>query len=253
METINNVASAAANLILGEGNTSKEPISGAKGDVARGEPYDAGNLETPGQQQVEKRLELGDSDIKPSETAAVTTHSSSGGTLEGHEADDKTIEGKEPIEKNNKGKEPIETIIKGKETTEKTLGSEDKQDASDPPSPKGPGPRSLPVLAKENNGDAGRIDDEQKSKAKTDEAAKITTDETPDAGSKEPAQEYVKSTGFAAEGGDFDATKPGAGKEADRLLGKDGAAHSDSDHAEKHSSKSKPSLGERIKAKLHKH
>jgi hypothetical protein len=29
-------------------------------------------------------------------------------------------------------------------------------------------------------------------------------------------EKYVKSSGFAAEGGDFDATKPGAGKEADR-------------------------------------
>ncbi|CAH0043960.1 unnamed protein product [Clonostachys solani] len=242
METINNVASAAAKVILGEGNTSKEPISGAKGDVTQGEPYDAGNLETPGQQQVEKRLELGESDLKPSETAAVTTHPSSGGPLEGQEADGKTTERKEPIEKTTKGKEAIE----------KTPESDNNPDESDPPSPTGPGPRPLPVLAKEHNGDAGRIDDQQ-SKAKTDEAAKVTPDETSDAGSKAPAQEYVKSTGFAAEGGDFDATKPGAGKEADRLLGKGGAAHSDSDHPEKHSSKSKPSLGERIKAKLHKH
>lgn len=29
-------------------------------------------------------------------------------------------------------------------------------------------------------------------------------------------QQYVKSSGLAAEGGDFDASKPGAGKEADR-------------------------------------
>ena len=36
--------------------------------------------------------------------------------------------------------------------------------------------------------------------------------------SKEPGTgtQYVKSTGVKAEGGDFDATKPGAGKEADR-------------------------------------
>ncbi|CAI6085250.1 unnamed protein product [Clonostachys chloroleuca] len=233
METITNVASAAAKAILGEGNTSKEPISGAKGDVTQGEPYDAGNLETPGQQQVEKRLELGDSDLKPSETAAVTTHPSSGGPLERQEADEKTTE--------------------GKEVAEKTPESEKDLDESDPPSPKGPGPRPLPVLAKEHNGDAGRIDDDKNSKENADEAAKVTPDETSDAGSKAPVQEYVKSTGFAAEGGDFDATKPGAGREADRLLGKDGATHNESDHTEKHSSKSKPSLGERIKAKLHKH
>uniref|UniRef100_A0A8H7N4V8 Uncharacterized protein n=1 Tax=Bionectria ochroleuca TaxID=29856 RepID=A0A8H7N4V8_BIOOC len=117
METINNVASAAAKAILGEGNASKEPISGAKGDVAQGEPYDAGNLETPGQQQVEKRLELGDSDLKPSETAAVTTHPSSGGPLERHEEDEKTIEGKEPIEKTSKGKEVTEKTPKPRKTS----------------------------------------------------------------------------------------------------------------------------------------
>ncbi|KAK7213488.1 hypothetical protein V2G26_020666 [Clonostachys chloroleuca] len=120
METITNVASAAAKAILGEGNTSKEPISGAKGDVTQGEPYDAGNLETPGQQQVEKRLELGDSDLKPSETAAVTTHPSSGGPLERQEADEKTTE--------------------GKEVAEKTPESEKDLDESDPHPQRVPGP-----------------------------------------------------------------------------------------------------------------
>lgn len=38
---------------------------------------------------------------------------------------------------------------------------------------------------------------------------------------KEPrgtGEQWVKTTGFAADGGDFDVTKPGAGKEADRML-----------------------------------
>lgn len=29
-------------------------------------------------------------------------------------------------------------------------------------------------------------------------------------------EQYVKTTGLAADGGNFDATKPGAGREADR-------------------------------------
>ncbi|RVD88522.1 uncharacterized protein DFL_002704 [Arthrobotrys flagrans] len=36
---------------------------------------------------------------------------------------------------------------------------------------------------------------------------------------------YEKSTGLAAEGGDFDATRPGAGREADRLMAEKGIAH----------------------------
>jgi hypothetical protein len=35
---------------------------------------------------------------------------------------------------------------------------------------------------------------------------------------------YVKSTGFAADGGDFDAKRPGAGREADRLREEQGLA-----------------------------
>lgn len=44
MDTINNVAAAASKTIFGDGSDKKEPVSGAKGDVSKGEPYDAGNL-----------------------------------------------------------------------------------------------------------------------------------------------------------------------------------------------------------------
>ncbi|KAK7608533.1 hypothetical protein BKA81DRAFT_407495 [Phyllosticta paracitricarpa] len=35
---------------------------------------------------------------------------------------------------------------------------------------------------------------------------------------KGTGEKHIKSTGFSADGGDFDASKPGAGREADRLL-----------------------------------
>lgn len=47
LETLNNLASSAAKAVWGDSNdaeTHKEPISGATGDVSKGEPYDAGNL-----------------------------------------------------------------------------------------------------------------------------------------------------------------------------------------------------------------
>lgn len=44
MDTINNLASTAAKAVWGEGDANKEPVSGVKGDVSKGEPYDAGNL-----------------------------------------------------------------------------------------------------------------------------------------------------------------------------------------------------------------
>jgi hypothetical protein len=42
METINNIASAAAKAVWGE--NKEEPVSGKQGNVAAGEPYDAGNM-----------------------------------------------------------------------------------------------------------------------------------------------------------------------------------------------------------------
>jgi len=79
-------------------------------------------------------------------------------------------------------------------------------------------------------------------------------------------EKYVKSSGMSADGGDFDAAKPGAGKEADRLLETKGIHHSsvadskvtDSKESSKEDiagagkeGKEKRSLKEKIKAKLH--
>lgn len=47
IETINQLATSAAKAVWGDSSTDethKEPISGATGDVSKGEPYDAGNL-----------------------------------------------------------------------------------------------------------------------------------------------------------------------------------------------------------------
>lgn len=53
METVNSMAAAAAKAVWGENNTTatannethgQEPISGAQGDVSKGEPFDKGNI-----------------------------------------------------------------------------------------------------------------------------------------------------------------------------------------------------------------
>ena len=46
----------------------------------------------------------------------------------------------------------------------------------------------------------------------------MSSDDAEGSEEKGTGQEHVKTTGFASEGGDFDATKPGAGKEAEREL-----------------------------------
>lgn len=83
-------------------------------------------------------------------------------------------------------------------------------------------------------------------------------------------EKHVKSTGVAADGGDFDATAPGAGREALRLLDAQGVHHGQdkgpqrlqsttpgkpsigiSTAKDHHPPDDKPSLGEKIKEKLH--
>jgi len=72
-------------------------------------------------------------------------------------------------------------------------------------------------------------------------------------------EKYVKSTGMAADGGDFDAAKPGAGKEADRLLETKGVQREapgktgDGDHDPLEDKINKPGLKEKLTSKLHSH
>lgn len=76
-------------------------------------------------------------------------------------------------------------------------------------------------------------------------------------------EKYVKSTGLAAEGGDFDAAAPGAGKEAQRLIDEKGLPQGEVSHhhhlptkSHSHSSSSHDQgghggVGEKLKEKLH--
>lgn len=82
----------------------------------------------------------------------------------------------------------------------------------------GPGPRPIAEVAKEYGGDAGNAKPQGSGKregAKDDEEGDGPQKTSSGEGSGE---QYVKSSGLKADGGDFDATKPGAGREADRKL-----------------------------------
>lgn len=253
------MANAAAKAVWGEGQTNREPISGAKGDVARGEPYDAGNMETPYQERLEN--DLGSN--TGSKTAENTTESEPAGrTTESTSFEN--VARSAPI-----GKTTEATPATTSHTENSAYASTDspaqqeQQEAGllNEADLKGTGPRPLEVVAKENGGDAspksGSPDNVGRSENTLDSA--VSGENVVEADSKGTGEEYVKASGLAADGGDFDATKPGAGREADRLLEQKGVhredaagpgGHSGSSHGDQ---KDKPSLGERIKAKFHKH
>ncbi|KAK4239987.1 hypothetical protein C8A03DRAFT_13643 [Achaetomium macrosporum] len=149
----------------------------------------------------------------------------------------------------------------------------------------GPGPRPLEDIAREHGGDGGAAKPESVSQSGSSEqgqragqeegveghrrrdSGKSLGSEAGEAGEGGVTElagmggkgvggeEYVRSSGLKADGGDFDAARPGAGKEADRLLeekgvhlGKETGHGQEADHA----GKEKHSLKDKIKAKLHK-
>jgi len=169
----------------------------------------------------------------------------------------------------NPSTDPKEAAIKS--NVDDTGDGMDKSE--NPDKVDGPGPRPINEVAKEFGGDAGN--------AKPDASASTSNQHVDKGGNAEGAndddgpqktshgegtgEKYVKSSGLQADGGDFDATNPGAGKEADRLLekkgvhrevdtrGDDAAAESSHGDAAGHAEhKEKMSLADKIKSKLHK-
>lgn len=129
----------------------------------------------------------------------------------------------------------------------------------------GPGPKPLVDVAREHGGDAGNTgvttSSGDKSKAK---AAESDDPNDPHAAShgEGTGEKYIKSTGLAADGGDFDVTNAGAGREADRLLEEKGIhttkgpGGSPDDHPTSTGgadTTEKKSLKDKIKDKLHRH
>jgi len=289
METVNNLTSAASCAIWGENNTQsseggREPVSGETGDVKSGEPYDAGNLD--------RSTNPEPTDTKPTNaeensatTSSTTTdapgNTASTGPIRSEHETDKTgvtsahepssgVSSDKPTSSNdNSGPGAAPSVgadpASGAQTTQKQQGAdrpheepgheenqaikETKAEAEEAQNvdTDGPGPQSLEDKAK-NGGAAGAgssgSDDDGPQKESHGEGT---------------GEQYVKSSGMKADGGDFDAANPGAGREADRLLETKGIHHTapgegppqgaDDAGAEK---SGKPSLGEKIKAKLHK-
>ncbi|RKU44197.1 hypothetical protein DL546_001435 [Coniochaeta pulveracea] len=134
---------------------------------------------------------------------------------------------------------------------------------TNPEKVKGPGPRPVAEVAKEHGGDAGKATGNEKVAAADDEDDGDGPQKT--SHGEGTGEKYVKTSGLAADGGDFDATKPGAGREADRLLETKGVHRDVSDPNkpaavdksagtsghEEH--KEKTSLKDKIKDKLHRH
>lgn len=272
METVNNIATAAAKAVWGDNTRDgQEPVSGQQGDTSKGEPFDKGNIEEPSTAASKDTTGTTSTSSKNADTTNAAEFSKTTGTAA--ESDDVP---------DNK-----QTNLKAKDTANDTShGQNDTRDPEDPQThPKnnptdvddtgdgvkegqkldGPGPKPLIDIAKKNGGDAG-ADETTEGDAKPGSAEDDEDPNSPRAKSKGEGtgEQYVKSSGLKADGGDFDATKPGAGREADRLLEEKGVHHGPQEPKADPSAgadssgtgtadKEKKSFGAKIKEKLHRH
>jgi hypothetical protein len=120
---------------------------------------------------------------------------------------------KKPTEETENRTETLASTTETPESTDEPDSNATQRD--DAPDVTGSGPKPLAEIAKEHGGDAGNLQPGSDASSKGEAVGAIVAqDENPD--SKGTGEKYVKTTGLAADGGDFDATKPGAGREADR-------------------------------------
>ncbi|RYP81963.1 hypothetical protein DL769_001807 [Monosporascus sp. CRB-8-3] len=333
METINSVAAAAARAVWGENTTQQqhgdEPVSGQTGNTAKGEPYDAGNLDEPEnkttggavlgenitrQQHGDEPLsgqtgnttkgepyDAGNLDEPENKPTGVVAIDKPENKTTGVTHDEKPLTGQNDSAEFAKSTGTATTTestpdhpstdFKTRDVpTDTTQGQNDVRDPEDPhTNPKSaptdvdntgeglskaqkleePGPKPLEAVAKEHGGDAGNTGrTPTSSPSRVNEASTNAANETasgddvnsPRSQNKREGsgEHYVRSTGLRADGGDFDVTKPGAGREADRLMEEKGIHNPNGDNPKEgvsteSKSGEKKGLGQKIKDKLHRH
>ncbi|KAE9373580.1 hypothetical protein N431DRAFT_544550 [Stipitochalara longipes BDJ] len=275
METVNNLASAASRAIWGEGaangaqskeneTNGQEPLSGETGNVEAGEPYDKGNAE-PTPTHSEPKPTVGE----PASTASSSaTEEPKISTLTSNPKVTDTTATNTTDNKPSSAEPVTADLSSAPQNTQKQQGAD--RPAAEPSSEEhdriketkkqaeeaaaidtsGPGPKSLEEKARDNG---GAVDAGGKTEGEGDGPQKESHGEG-------TGEKYVKSSGVKADGGDFDAANPGAGREADRLLEEKGIHHelgaggspaSTEEVGGKDEKAGKTKLRDKIKEKLH--
>lgn len=260
METVGKVYHAASNAVFGEEHqtSGEEPVSGQTGRGTATDPYDAGNAEEQAKET-------------PQETTQQTTEDNKLGSTE-----QSSTLGNDP-------KDPKDTFQRSEARAEPDAPSDAVSGGlvGHPSSGANPTPKQQGADKPLDQPSEKQTSSIQDRKATTEDvqdptssgaaSSSHTTGQDSSSGAKSTdtthkeeqgtGEKYVKSSGFAAEGGDFDATNPGAGREADRLLGHHGEGHTTSGAGagESHTSSAngdagahdKPKMMTKMKEKLH--
>ncbi|AEO58074.1 hypothetical protein MYCTH_2305109 [Thermothelomyces thermophilus ATCC 42464] len=274
METISKAASAASKAIRGENRAhGEEPVSGKMGNVAAGEPYDAGNMDpkdaagasTPSQQEgaataarttgttvpepmtkpePEAATKPRFVDERPTTTTTTTTtedpaapaksapsaHGVRGDSTKAQSdtrppdasASSTAAAGDEPPSQSRRSTGDAtmvspKTLERDNDNNDNNNENREEEGAGRAVNLQGPGPRPLEQVAREHGGDAGAVAaSEPAGGHQRRDSGKGLGAEDEGAARGKGEDEYFRSSGLAADGGDFDASRRGAGREADR-------------------------------------
>ncbi|EMR85194.1 putative glycine-rich cell wall structural protein 1 protein [Botrytis cinerea BcDW1] len=297
----------AANATIVPETKGTEPISGELGDTKKGEPYDLGNADSTTTQNTLSTT-ISDSTATPTDTNTSTLSPPGLGA----KPLDPTIASPTPDTLSHTLSEthiaPLSSTEPDTSSSSSLKPTSEKPFISEhinPNLPDAPVGKPLSTSASSSTTENKAIDlstagpkplseirgaaatereqeKEQEKPSSTANAQGVPTDlqpvdETSGSGTETgtgTGEKYIKSSGVQADGGDFDATRPGAGKEADRLLGKEGVASTgavgetgrgstetgseeEHEHEHEHGDGKKEGklthLKEKIKEKLHKH
>lgn len=267
METLSNAANSASKMIWG-GKTGdattesgQEPISGEQGKGTVEEPFDRGNEENPTSNAT--------SSTDPTETPGPSLHSAAAGDSlrPEHETDKTGVVGGMGNDLKASDVRPTEACSNPGAAPESAVSPMQKQQDAERPgdTPTGEGAEGVKekeegeqVLKKDPNDHSGEpmyMHDAPKTQAERRESKVGNAGGQEHGKEKGTGEQWVKTSGLAADGGDFDATKPGAGREADRLMEQKGI-HKTSlgeklEPSNNGGEKEKVGLSEKIKNKLH--
>jgi len=223
METINNVVSGATKVIWGEPNTAgtagEEPVSGQTGAGTATKPFDQGNqsentpsMDTTNTTSPEHNPATADSTPKQKQQGG-DRPTEEPGSRETAAINDKT-QAAEDTQNQAKSPSDSQTQITSDEQREKLaekgeLPHDPNDHSGEPMKMHNAGAKSDP-----EGGEAG-----ESMKQKTERSASVAHEGGGEHGKeKGTGEQWVKTSGVAADGGDFDVTKPGAGKEATRIM-----------------------------------
>jgi len=277
MEALSNVASAASKAIWGDSTQSNdEPVNGKTGDTSAGEPYDAGNLDSTGTDSTKANSDLPGNTTSTDSTPIEHDIDKNDVTL-AHQSTSGFSSDKPVPSNDTSGFVPTPSVgtapaSSTKDETSNRQGAEKHQ--SEPE--QGPKEHTSIKRAKQGGVHAQDVDNSGPGPQPLSEIGgttgvsgaigKAIGKDDPDNYGRQTGshgsgtgEEYVNSSGMKVDGGDFDTSKPGAAREADRLP-EDRTVHytAESSTIEDGNTEDpledkahKPSLKARVKAKLH--